>query len=243
MRKGADYRDSHTDPRKGWQYDGRFRAFKWRKYLWEREQSALRQILQIHFGGKSINYLDFACGTGRILQFMTRHVDSSTGVDVSESMLNECRKKLPDTEIIQADITRNDPLGDRRFDLITAFRFFPNAQQSLRSEVIQALAGHLSPDGVLVFNNHRNKSSTLFTLARILKSDIPIMSSAEAKRLVASAGLKIIQYFNMGVLPGYDNHPVILPFALHRAADRLANLLGVGKILCQDIIYVCRRTQ
>ncbi|MBN1391371.1 MAG: class I SAM-dependent methyltransferase [Sedimentisphaerales bacterium] len=235
-----DYRDSHTHVNKGCQYDRRFIEFKWRKYLWEREQLALDKILQKYFGNRSIRYLDFACGTGRILQFMKKRVDSCTGIDVSESMLKECLRKLPDIEIIHADITRDDVLGGRVFDLITAFRFFPNAQDSLRSEAIEVLSKHLSPGGILVFNNHRNTSSFLYTLARMLKNDIRTMSNSEIDNLAASVNLEIVETFSIGVLPGYDNHPMIAPSFVHKCADSFANACGLGKTLCQDIIYVCR---
>ncbi len=243
MRTITDYRDSHTHVKKGCQYDRRFGQFKWRKYLWACEQRALDKILHQHFAGRTVRYLDFACGTGRIIQFMKGRVDTCTGIDVSESMLNECRQKLPDDEIIQADITRDNVLGERVFDLITAFRFFPNAQNSLRREAGKALAKHLAPDGLFVFNNHRTASSTLFTLGRMVKNDIPSMSNAEVDRLVASAGLEIVDVFPIGVLPGYDNHPMILPSFIHKSADWVANACGVGRALCQDIIYVCRKTK
>jgi predicted TPR repeat methyltransferase len=172
---------------------------------------------------------------------MINYVEKGYGVDLSESMLNECRKKLPKAELIQADITRDDVLGDIKFDLITAFRFFPNAQASLRSEAIKSLTRHLKSDGLLVFNNHRNKSSTLFSLAKIIKKNVPTMSNIDVEQLVASAGLKILKVFPVGALPGYDNHPVILPLSIHKIADEFTNLLGAGRIFCQNIIYICQK--
>ena len=243
MKTAIDYRYSHTCIKKGYQYDKRFNCFKWRKYLWECEQHALDDILKKHFPSQPIRYLDFACGTGRILQFMKERVDSCTGVDISESMLNACREKLPAEEIAQADITRNDILGERVFDLITAFRFFPNAQNSLRVEAIDVLTKHLAPDGLLVFNNHRNTSSTLFTLGRMINSDIPSMSNTEVNCLAVAAGLKIVDVYPIGALPGYDNHPMILPSFIHKCADWIANACGAGRVLCQDIIFVCRKVQ
>ncbi len=241
MKTAIDYRYSHTCINKGHQYDNHFTCFKWRKHLWECEQHALDDVLKKHLPSRPIRYLDFACGTGRILQFMKARVDSCTGVDISESMLKVCREKLPGEEIIQADITRNDVLNERIFDLITAFRFFPNAQNSLRVEAIDVLTKHLAPDGLLVFNNHRNTSSTLFTLGRMIKSDIPSMSNTEVNHLVAVAGLEIIDVYPIGALPGYDNHPMILPSFIHKSVDCIANTCKAGKVLCQDIIFVCRK--
>ena len=242
MKETSDYRNSHTAPEKGKQYDNRFRNYEWRKYLWKHEQFALDSILNNYYAARSISYLDFACGTGRIIEFMSKRIDDCTGVDISESMLNECRSKLLNHKIIQADITRYDVLGDRKFNLITAFRFFPNAQDSLRRKAIKTLSMHLDRDGLLVFNNHRNTSSALFTLGRMIKNDLKTMSNGEVDDLVESAGLEIIDYFSIGVLPGYDNKPMIVPESIHRLADCFVKLLKLGRVFCQDIIFVCRKS-
>jgi cyclopropane fatty-acyl-phospholipid synthase-like methyltransferase len=78
------YRDSHTTPTKGADYDENYRTRPWRRFLWPREQKALDRILAKYFAGREIDLLDFACGTGRITSFLENRVNTSTGVDVSE---------------------------------------------------------------------------------------------------------------------------------------------------------------
>ncbi|MBN1127122.1 MAG: class I SAM-dependent methyltransferase [Sedimentisphaerales bacterium] len=241
MKEGLTYRNSHTASSKGAQYDRRFREFAWRRYLWHGEKKILLEVLQKYCFGRPIRHLDFACGTGRILEFLSEYVHESTGVDVSESMLGQCRRKVPNAEIIQEDITRNDVLAGRKFDLITAFRFFPNAEHELRVEVIEALAWHLSTDGILVFNNHRNASSILFRLARALGKRPPCMTNQEVDDLAQSTRFRIEQVYSLGFLPGYDNHPMVLPFWIHNMFDKAANHLGMGKTHCQNNIYICRK--
>ena len=41
--------------------------------------------------------------------------------------------------LVEGDLTREPLLGERRFDLVTAFRFFPNAEPALRRDVMAAL--------------------------------------------------------------------------------------------------------
>jgi predicted TPR repeat methyltransferase len=204
-----DYRFSHMATDKGPSYDDGFRTMRWRRYVWQREQHVLDCILQKYFSNKAIKHLDFACGTGRILQFMKERVGSCTGVDVSESMLNECRQKLPDTEILQADITKDDVLGKRTFDLITAFRFSPNAQPTLRTKAMECLSKHLSPDGLLVFNNHQNHTSIRYQIARLRGKRWRTMSNREVKDLVCSAGLAVAEVFVIGVLPVVDSYMLV----------------------------------
>ena len=92
-------------------------------------------VLRDHAPRTPLVHLDFACGTGRILEYFAGRVDSSTGVDVSDSMMEVAGRWPPKAELIEADLTQNDVLGDRRFNLITAFRFFPNAEPELRQAV------------------------------------------------------------------------------------------------------------
>ena len=119
----------------------------------------LKGVLDEYFAGKEVHHLDFACGTGRIIEFMSGHTTESTGVDVSPSMLAEARGKGIDARLIEADITDSDELAGETFNLITAFRFFLNAEPELRASAITALGKRLAPDGVLVFNNHHNSGS------------------------------------------------------------------------------------
>ena len=127
----SSYRDSHLT--KGMDYHSNFQQNPRRKLLWDIERGILDQIFKHHFSGRQVEHLDFACGTGRILAFMQPRVSSSTGVDVSTAMLEVARAATPNAQIIHADLTRESALGDRKFDLITAFRFFSNAEPKLRT--------------------------------------------------------------------------------------------------------------
>ncbi len=241
--RSFDYRRSHLDPDKGLGYDRRYRDLPWRRYLWSREQAVLRRIVADHLDDRPIRYLDFACGTGRIMQFLQPQVASCSGIDLSDTMLQLCRDKLPDAEIIAADLTERDVLAARQFDLITAFRFFTNAQPELRRQALAILARHLADDGVLVINNHRNASSLLLRTSRILNKDLHCMSEQEVGELTIEAGLSIIDAFPIGLWPGHDSVPMILPSWLHRLMDQSANRFGLGRSLCQDILYVCRKAR
>ena len=109
-------------------------------------------------------YLDFACGTARITQTVAPFAEEAIGVDISPSMLDEARRKCPKVTFVQADLTsETNDLGG--FDLATAFRFFGNAQPTLREEALDVLSRLVRPGGYLIINNHRNPYS-LATLLR-----------------------------------------------------------------------------
>lgn len=237
----SDYRVSHTSSDKGAVYDRRFETFGWRQYLWQKEQAVLHEIINTYFSDNEIHYLDFACGTGRILGAVKDRVHRCLGIDVSDSMLQQCRQKYPDACVVQADITRDDVLAGQQFNLITAFRFFPNAEPQLRLEAIDALAWHLSHDGLFVFNNHRNQSCPLFGLARLLGRPLHTMHNQEVDALLDAAGFEIVKTYAFGALPAHDRYPMWIPAKAHELVDQQVNRLGWGRTLCQDTIFVCRK--
>lgn len=243
---GSSYRDSHAA--KGADYHDTFSSLPHRAMLWKLEQRLLSRLVTAMFPNRRAHYLDFACGTGRILAHVSPMVRSATGVDVSTSMLEIARSALPGADLIEADVTREDRLDGREFDLITAFRFFPNAEPSLRREVAQVLARHLAPAGALIFNNHKNSSS----LARLLASafrripraestsgEARTMSRAEVRELVEGAGLRIEREIPLAVLPCTDRH-MLRPTALLQALESVLSHVPFTAGIAQDLVYVCR---
>ena len=203
--------------------------------MWKLEKKFLDDIVKRYFPCYSISHLDFACGTGRILKYLEGRTDSSVGVDLSEEMLCMARKEVPQAEIIQADLTREDVLGDRRFNLITAFRFFPNAQPELRMEAMHVLVKHLTDSGYIVFNNHLNSSSLLH---RIQKDSAHGMNEAEMLKLVLSNGLRIINVYHGGVLPTNETR-AYLPGHMLLAVETVASRFQTFRTYAQNLVYVC----
>ena len=245
MRKVTSYRDSHTEEGKGAAYDEHYRTEVWRKILWNQEQLVLSSFLDTYFRNRTINLLDFACGTGRITSILENRVETSTAVDVSKTMLDEAKKKLKRTKIIQADLTKNNVLEGRKFNLITAFRFFLNAEPGLRTEALQVLVSLLSKDGYIVFNNHKNKTSPLvwpkyFYHNKIRKSNVQVMSHFEIKELARQAGIEIIRVYPVGLLSLPRIKP---PEKLSRYVDKMAMKFRFSGILSESPVLVCCHRQ
>ena len=237
---GYDYRDSHTSEHKPEKYDRAFQENPLKAVLWSLEKRFLKSILRRFFRGRRIEHLDFACGTGRILAFLEARVSVSVGVDLSSGMLDRARSKVRGADLFEADLTRDDVLGDRRFDLITAFRFFPNAQPELRSEVMRLLVHHLRPGGHIVFNNHKNDGSMRNRLLRVLGRRIPRgMTHGEVDELVGNAGLRTDVVYHAGLLVVPER--LHLPRRPHIAIERVVSAIGPLQRLCQDLVYVCSR--
>jgi SAM-dependent methyltransferase len=152
------YSESHKD--RGDQYDGYLAGNAFDNYMAVWEARRVREIVNRLFPGGVPRYLDFACGTGRMTSVIAALAQHVTGVDVSESMLAHARNKLPAVRFVCADITKSTAdIGAEKFDLVSAFRFFGNAEHELRLEVLHALGKLLPPGGYLLINNHRNPGS------------------------------------------------------------------------------------
>jgi SAM-dependent methyltransferase len=126
--------------------------------LWRIEQDQLRTIVsELHARKQRIEALDFASGTGRIAALLEDQVQALTSIEISESMAEIARIKLKRTNILTKNILEPGASIEGQYDLITAFRFFLNAEPSLRLPALKSLATRLRDrDSLLVFNNHGN---------------------------------------------------------------------------------------
>lgn len=240
-----DYRNAHHG--KGATYHQSFADSVYRSVMWQIEQSILVELLKRHFDNPDqVNLLDFACGSGRVLQLLETRVGAATGVDVTASMLDVASDVTRRSRLINCDITRSDDLDDDRFDLITAFRFFPNAEPSLRNEAMAKLASMLAPGGIVIFNNHIRAGSARHR-ARLAKArqgrlksknDLHCMSDQEAADLVARHGLTIIDERHAGVLPILKDKKSVMPASVLRSIERMGARTKLLANLAANKIYV-----
>jgi SAM-dependent methyltransferase len=164
MQPTDDYRTSHLE--RGVHYDARLAGEPFDAYMADWEHRHLEAIVRRLFPQKVGRHLDFACGTGRVTATVAPLSASTVGVDISPSMLEAARSKVPGAQFQLADLTQEDPdLG--QFDLITSFRFFGNAQDELREGVMRALVKRLVPGGYLIINSHRNPRALYSLLDRL----------------------------------------------------------------------------
>lgn len=164
-----------------------------------READLVPALIMDRFGNTRPRYLDFACGTGRITSLITPLASHAVGVDVSESMLDIARRKCPAAEFITADLTRTQ-VRLAPFDLVTAFRFVGNAQDTLRSSALRAINRLLKPGGIFLLNNHRNPNCLAARLGTLSggRHDMDLTHS-KLKRHLRESGFEIIRSYPMGV--------------------------------------------
>ncbi len=237
-----DYRTSHVGAESWAQdYDSKlFAPGSFDAAIWEREQLLLDRILERHMARRE-SYLDFACGTGRVLSYVEPHFRATVGLDISPTMLAVARQRAPDAKLVQADATR-DPaaLEHGRFDFVTAFRFFLNAQPSLREAAMAFLASTLQDESSrLLFNVHGNRYSTRALLAAkalITREQFSSMSVRESIELAARHGLEVVEWYGIG---SYDKSLLrLMPMRAWRWAEAVAPLPKRCNVY---LYFLCRR--
>lgn len=238
-----DYRYSHTEQGYGKHYHESFITHRYRKYIWDIEKVILVDIIRKYKNDGTSNHLDFACGTGRVLTFLENYCTNSTGVDISDSMLEIAESEAVNAKLISGDITKSDLLANQTYDLISAFRFFLRAQPSLKNDAMAKLVSHLDNDGYLVFNIHNNKSSisnnisklyTLVRYGRVIARDE--MSHRDVRSLVHQHGLSIVDSYAYGTYPVFREDQ-FFPEKITRFVDKYFK----NKYLSTYVIYVCQK--
>ena len=249
----TDYRESHTKEGTGKVYDDSFHQYSSRREMWKWEQKVLDLIFKDLQPNSSI--LDFACGTGRILQFLNDKSTDVTGVDISDSMLEISRSRdLSNVTLVKADLTRNNPFsGKRKFDVITSFRFFLNAQHSLRKEVLKELNLVLEDDGIFIFNNHGNSSSPsmifkkiILGLKNIFRSpekkykNVHYLSHSTMKSILKEYNFKIIKTYHRGTWP-FPNEKTSIDVSKFNKIEDWFSKQAIFMKSSVNVIYVCKK--
>jgi ubiquinone/menaquinone biosynthesis C-methylase UbiE len=215
-----DYREHFQNSAK--QYDVLTRS-KHISLIYELEKEIMTKILStIDSRDKAV--MDFACGTGRWTEYLEKQFKSTTGVDVSGDMLYIARNRCSKADFIHTDITSDNidkKLIDKKYDVITAFRFYKNAQQGLREVATNAILKFLKSDGLFIFDLHLNPFSFMGLLANFLRitrlqkmfkiSDLTVrtISLHQIQKLFCNTPLEIVDYYGTGILPGRGNFTIL----------------------------------
>ena len=240
MSSPVDYRESHLH--KGADYDEGLSLDNFNGYMAAHEKKILPKMSAKWFPNGIPRYLDFACGTGRVTQFFETIADEPYGVDVSEKMLGVARTKCKKTTFVLQDLTEQ-PLGVPLFDVISAFRFFGNAQNDLRHAAMKAICSNLKEGGYLVFNNHRNTSTVHGMITRCSGQKPPGQFSHTCmKKLLSDHGLVIRQLYGVGfwLFRFKFFEPRILNSSIGKMLEPISRLPLIARF-CPDYVVVAQK--
>jgi SAM-dependent methyltransferase len=240
-----DYRSSHAVSGYGRHYNRTYESGYYAELWRSIERPLIEQVfVQLCTAGYG-SCLDFACGTGRITRVAERYFERCVGVDVSQDMLEVAREYCTRSQLLLQDMTRT-PL-DSKFDVITAFRFFLNAEPGLRAEALAAISEALAVGGCLLLNVHVNAASPLgraYRLRNRIRRRVVAKSVGldEVRSAVSVAGLTISHVLWYGCYPRTG-------WRFQRATERLLaraelyyqHAAWIPRHWAQSFIAVCTR--
>jgi ubiquinone/menaquinone biosynthesis C-methylase UbiE len=235
----GDYRASHID--KGADYDASLTADPFHRYMTQQEAAIIDRLTNRVFPGGVPRYLDFACGTGRITAQVEKAATESYAIDVSDKMVTEARRKCVRTRFRIIDITRH-PFDLEQIDLVTAFRFFANAEGELREDALEALRRVMRPGAYLLLNNHRNSWSIRNLLLRASGQEQDgCLSPPELERLLFRHGFTVVRSVGVGLWLWRARivRPELLDSRLARILEPLSRLRILSSF-CPDVVVLAR---
>ncbi|MGN6251819.1 MAG: class I SAM-dependent DNA methyltransferase [Marmoricola sp.] len=235
-----DYSSSHLG--RGEDYDQSFDDHAYRALMWRMEQRVLAGLLTELLGTVDPGVvLDFACGTGRITELVLATLPRArvTGVDIAASMLEVARARVPGATFLDVDgaaLAASVPAAS--VDLVTAFRFFPNADEPLRHAAAASLAEVVRPGGHVVLNNHRNFWSPSYVIRRSRRgAPAPGARNADVLGPFLDRGFRVVDHHSLGVLPASEDGAYGVPLGLASRCEwfnlrrlRSAHTLGSNTI-------------
>ncbi len=237
-----DYRMSHQSAGYGVYYNRTYQSGYYAA-LWRKIEKPLIENILRGIGGPDRKCLDFACGTGRITNIAAPFFGEVVGTDVSESML-ACARVPENVRLRRVDIIKKH-LGET-FDVITAFRFFLNAEDALKREALLAIYRHLCDRGWLVCNIHMNASSPVGLAHRIVARIIqrPVQNTLDLDqftKLLLEAGFAIDDTMAYGYLVRPGRFMPGLCEAMIEPTEKACKALKIPARFAQNFLVVARK--
>jgi SAM-dependent methyltransferase len=217
--------------------------------IWRIEAELLDGVAgEMRRAHEHIDYLDFACGTGRILSFVEARVDEATGIDVSPAMLSRATQKVRRATLLCRDITGDGAEIEGKYDLISCFRFLKNAEPELRRAAVRQLARRLKgPTSVLVVNSHGGNPFSYRALlvpwhwlrARLTGRKFgDYLSNREVHAIMRDAGLVVERVIGYSFISGRILK--LVPASLALAIERRLVGARVVQALGANQLFICR---
>jgi len=144
-----------------------------------------------------MDVLDVGCGTGVTLEQYVGVGCSSYGVDASEAMLIQARKRLGDKAELTFGSAEELAFEDNSFDRVLASLFLHELAPEIRDAVFSELTRVVSPDGRMVITDFgtgdltlrgRSIRSVSMVIERVAGKD----HKRNCKTFLASGGIPVV---------------------------------------------------
>ena len=121
--------------------------------------------------------LDYGCGVGRVLLPLANRSHSSVGIDISESMLEECRRNLVAEDIGSVTLIEAGEfmaMGAGAYDLVHSFIVMQHIEPKIGLSIIRKLVDGLEPKGFGVIHaTYRDRSGSMVKMRNRIYRTFP----------------------------------------------------------------------
>jgi len=222
------------------EYESNYAPGTYDSWIWDLQRSYLEDLLARRLPADGGRYLDFACGSGRVISFVEPKVREAIGVDVSPHMLELAREKVERAALIHTDLTADRGAVTGKFDLITAFRFLLHSEPELRSAALTTIRDLIADDGTLVVNVHGNAHSLRaipWAFRRyILRQGVKQLSLRQTRAILEQSGFRVVEARGFGLVIARLYR--LLGRRLSEMIERATRFRPIER-LCVDLILVC----
>ncbi len=130
--------------------------------------------------------------------------------------------------------------------MVTAFRFFLNAEDTLRRDALSAIHEHLNDGGLLISNVHMNATSPMGLVCRclnrfqgrVVRSTLSIHAY---RQMLASSGFVVERVIGYGFLPRPGWLLSGLCETLIEPVETICRRVGVPARFAQNFLVVARK--
>jgi ubiquinone/menaquinone biosynthesis C-methylase UbiE len=228
------------------------------EFLWTGlvDLATLLSLYERHAAGipaSQAQVLDFGCGCGRMLRFLTgaQSTARAVGSDVNDALIAWCRKSLPGVEVRVNGPSPPLPFADATFDLIYSLSIFTHLNRESGAEWLLELGRVLRPGGLAIMTTSgirsleiiRNSAAhqTMFELSAAETDEIA-KSFADVSFVYRRYKDAILQAANAGT--DYGNtfiHPTYVQRHWNNEQFEVLEHLPAGLRGWQDIVILRRR--
>ena len=107
-----------------------------------------------HFPKSEFSALDIGCGNGRLYNYLKEFDLNYIGVDLSENLLEEARKKHPEALFIHESMTELESVKNKKFDVIFFIASFHHlGSKNGRVKTLEKVKKLLKKDGIICMTN------------------------------------------------------------------------------------------
>ena len=143
---------------------------------------------------QGMKVLDVGCGTGIILEQYADAGCDCFGVDASDAMLSQARKRIDDRAVLTLGSAEQLPFDDDTFERVLASLFLHELSGDVRDTIFSELARVVSPDGRIVITDFGTgdltlKGNTIRSVSMLIERVAGRDHKRNCKAFLASGGI------------------------------------------------------